>query len=126
VVLGTGKMLSDFHPPSTYLHDSQILFGAVVHEVRQKVLRISEHLLHQLCAGIGSRGIRIPKTLLEEAELPEHVELRAEPGRLVVEAVRHARKGWTAAAQRMRARAEDQLLDEPIATRFDREEWDWR
>src|SRR5262249_43148619 len=32
----------------------------------------------------NSRGVRIPKTLLEEAELPDEVELHAEPGRLVV------------------------------------------
>jgi antitoxin MazE len=74
----------------------------------------------------NSRGIRIPKTLLEEAELRDEVELHAEPGRLVVEAVRHARKGWAAAAQRMRNRSDDGLLDEPTTTRFDREEWEWR
>jgi antitoxin MazE len=74
----------------------------------------------------NSRGIRIPKTLLEEAELPDEVQLHAEPGRLVVEAVPHARKGWAAAARRMRARSGDRLLDDPTATRFDREEWKWR
>jgi antitoxin MazE len=74
----------------------------------------------------NSRGIRIPKTLLEEAELPDEVELHAEPGRLVVEAVRHARKGWAAAAQRMHAHSDDRLLDEPTTTRFDREDWEWR
>lgn len=73
----------------------------------------------------NSRGIRIPKTLLDEADLPDEVELRAEPGRLVVEAVRHARRGWAAAAQRMRTRSEDLLLDEPTPSRFDREEWEW-
>ena len=77
--------------------------------------------------GIGnSRGVRIPKTLLEEAELPDEVELHAEPGRLVVEAVRHARKGWAAAAQRVHARSDDRLLDEPTTTRLDREDWEWR
>jgi len=74
----------------------------------------------------NSRGIRIPKTLLEEAELPDQVELHAEPGRLIVEAVRHARKGWSAAARRMHAHSEDRLLDEPTTTRFEREEWEWR
>lgn len=74
----------------------------------------------------NSRGIRIPKTLLEEAELPEEVELRAEPGRLVVEGVRGARAGWADAAKRMRARSDDRLLDEPTPTRFDLEEWEWR
>lgn len=74
----------------------------------------------------NSRGIRIPKTLLEEAELPEDVELRAEPGRLVIEASHGPRAGWAVAAKRMRARADDRLLDEPTPTRFDREEWEWR
>jgi antitoxin MazE len=74
----------------------------------------------------NSRGIRIPKTLLDEADLPEEVELHVEPGRLVVEAARHARAGWASAAKRMRARADDQLLDEPTATRFDREDREWR
>src|SRR5262249_52228521 len=41
----------------------------------------------------NSRGIRIPKTLLEEAELGDEVELHAEPGRLVIEGVRHAGRG---------------------------------
>ena len=63
----------------------------------------------------NSRGIRIPKTLLDEADLPEEVELRAERGRLVVQAVRHARSGWATAAKRMRARNDDRLLDEPTS-----------
>jgi len=74
----------------------------------------------------NSRGIRIPKTLLDEADLPEEVELRAEPGRLVVQAVRHPRSAWAAAAKRMRAHSDDKLLDEPTSTRFDQEEWEWR
>src|SRR2546427_11907259 len=72
----------------------------------------------------NSRGIRIPKMLLDEADLPEEVELRAEPGRLVVQAVRHARSGWASAAKRMRARGDDRLLDESTSTRFDQEEWE--
>jgi antitoxin MazE len=74
----------------------------------------------------NSRGIRIPKTLLDEAELPEEVELHAERGRLVVQAAHQPRSGWAEAAKRMRARGDDQLLDEPTTTRFDREEWEWR
>lgn len=34
----------------------------------------------------NSRGIRVPKLLLDQAALPEEVELRAEPGRIVVSA----------------------------------------
>jgi antitoxin MazE len=74
----------------------------------------------------NSRGIRVPKVLLDQARLPDEVELRAEPGRLVVEAVRRPRAGWAEAAKAMRERGDDVLLDEPAATRFDRHEWQWR
>lgn len=74
----------------------------------------------------NSRGIRVPKVLLDQAELPDEVELRAEPGRLVVQAVRRPRAGWAEAARAMQKRGEDKLLDGPTATRFDQEEWEWR
>ena len=74
----------------------------------------------------NSRGIRVPKALLEQAQLPEEVELHAEPGRLVVRAARRMREGWAEAARLMRQRDEDGLLCEPTSTRFDEKEWEWR
>lgn len=73
----------------------------------------------------NSQGIRVPKPLLDQANLPEEVEIYAEPGRLVVRAARGPRDGWAEAARMMRARHEDGLLDEPTATTFDVEEWTW-
>jgi antitoxin MazE len=73
----------------------------------------------------NSRGIRIPKTLLDEADLPEDVELHAQPGRIVVQAARRPRGGWAAAAKRMRVRGDDRLVDEPTPTMFEHEEWKW-
>jgi len=74
----------------------------------------------------NSRGIRVPKVLLDQAQLPEDVELHAEPGRLVVQASRRPRTGWAKAARAMRKQAHDTLLDAPTATDFDRDEWEWR
>lgn len=74
----------------------------------------------------NSRGIRIPKTLLEEANLRDEVELHAEPGRLVIKPVREARAGWAAAARRMCVRRNDRLLDQPTPTVFDSKEWEWK
>jgi antitoxin MazE len=74
----------------------------------------------------NSRGIRVPKVLLDQAQLPDEVELHAEPGRLVVQATQRPRTGWAKAARAMRDRAHDALLDEPTASRFDREEWEWK
>ena len=73
----------------------------------------------------NSQGIRLPRTLLEQADLGEEVELQAQPGRLIVRAARRPRAGWARAAQIMRERNDDQLLDEPTPTRFDEEDWTW-
>jgi len=74
----------------------------------------------------NSRGIRVPKILLDQAQLPDEVELRAEPGRLVVQAARRPRTGWADAARAMSEQGDDDLLDESTTTRFDREEWEWQ
>lgn len=74
----------------------------------------------------NSRGIRLPKVVLEEAQLPDEVELRAERGRIIICSATRPRAGWAEAARRMRARGEDQLLDPPVATQFDRKDWEWR
>ncbi|MEJ7812518.1 MAG: AbrB/MazE/SpoVT family DNA-binding domain-containing protein [Gemmatimonadaceae bacterium] len=74
----------------------------------------------------NSRGIRIPKPMLDQAGLAEDVELHAEPGRIVIAAVKRPRDGWAEAAQQMAARGDDLLLDPPTLTRFDAEEWEWR
>lgn len=73
----------------------------------------------------NSQGIRVPRTLLDQAELPEEVELQVQPGRLIVRAARRPRAGWADAARAMRERGDDRLLDAPTPTQFDREEWTW-
>ena len=74
----------------------------------------------------NSKGIRIPKVLLEHAQLPDEVELQAENGRLIVRAARGPRAGWAAAAQTMHDQGDDQLLDATTVSRFDEKEWRWR
>ncbi len=74
----------------------------------------------------NSRGIRLPKVLLEEAQLADEVELQAERGRIVIRAAGRPRAGWAAAARHMRERGEDQFLDPLTSTRFDEKEWKWR
>jgi antitoxin MazE len=73
----------------------------------------------------NSRGIRVPRALLEQAELPEEVELLAQPGRLIVRAARRPRAGWAQAARLMHERGHDVLLDESTPTQFERDEWTW-
>ena len=74
----------------------------------------------------NSKGIRVPKVLLEHAQLPNEVELQAENGQLIVRAAQGRRAGWADAAKAMRARGDDQLLDAPTSSQFDNKEWRWR
>lgn len=73
----------------------------------------------------NSRGIRLPKPLLEQAGLREDVEIYAERGRIVIESAARPRMGWADAARHMAAAGDDSLLDEPTPTQFDSEEWSW-
>ena len=74
----------------------------------------------------NSKGIRVPKVLLEHAQLPDDVELQAEPGRLIVRAAQGPRAGWAEAAKAMHTRGDDRLLDATTSSQFDDKEWRWR
>ena len=74
----------------------------------------------------NSRGVRIPKPLLDQVGLEEDVELRVVENRIVISAVGAPRAGWGEAAKLAHARGDDGLLDEPTLTRFDETEWEWR
>jgi antitoxin MazE len=73
----------------------------------------------------NSKGIRVPKALLEQAQLPDEIELQAEHGRLIVRAAQGPRAGWADAAKAMHALGDDQLLDATTSSKFDEKEWRW-
>ena len=74
----------------------------------------------------NSRGIRIPKPLIEQCGLKDTVELTVENDRLVISPGRRLRQGWIEAFQNAGPAAHDELLLEPMrATEFDRKEWKW-
>jgi len=74
----------------------------------------------------NSRGVRLPKPMIEEAGLADEVELRVVDGAVLITSTARPRSGWAEAARRLRDSGADQLLDEPTSTRFDEEEWQWR
>jgi antitoxin MazE len=74
----------------------------------------------------NSKGIRIPKPMLEQSGIEDEVDLEAEDGQIVIRAVRHAREGWDAAFAEMARRGDDKLLDDvPSTSTWDEEEWEW-
>lgn len=71
----------------------------------------------------NSRGIHLPKTLLKKAKLGGDVELRSEPGRILISNIGKPRAGWAEAAHRMRVQDEDRFLDAASPTWLDKEAW---
>jgi antitoxin MazE len=74
----------------------------------------------------NSRGVRLPKPLIEEARLKEEVQLRVRDGAVIITSVTRPRSGWARAASLISGQSEDRLLDEPTPTEFDQGEWRWR
>jgi antitoxin MazE len=74
----------------------------------------------------NSRGIRIPKPIIEQCRLGDTVDLRVERDRLVISPDRTPREGWDAAFRAAGLAGGDKLLLESLpANKFDREEWQW-
>jgi antitoxin MazE len=82
--------------------------------VRARIVRIG-----------NSRGVRLPKPLIEQAGLGEEVELRAQEGAILIQSLTEPRAGWADAARRLAAEEGGGLLDAPTPTRFDETEWRW-
>jgi len=73
----------------------------------------------------NSRGVRIPRALLEQAHLTEDVQLEAAPNQIIIRSAHAPREGWAAAFQLMAKRGDDALIDEATSNSFDETEWKW-
>jgi antitoxin MazE len=74
----------------------------------------------------NSRGVRLPKPVIEQAGLREEVELQVREGAVVISSRKPRRAGWADAAREMRKRQDDRLVDPSCPTQFDMTEWQWR
>lgn len=74
----------------------------------------------------NSRGIRIPKPVLEQCGFKDTVELRVEHDHLVITPGREPRQGWEDALRAAGLSAHDEpLLDGLPSNDFDEAEWRW-
>lgn len=74
----------------------------------------------------NSRGIRIPKAILEQCGLREAAELRVEKDRLVIAREQCPRQGWEEAFFAAGPSSQDELLLEALpSSAFDRADWRW-
>ena len=82
--------------------------------VRSKVIKIG-----------NSRGVRIPHIMLEQAGLTDEVTLKVDGDNIIIQSSQHSRHGWEAHFAEMTKKGDDRLLDEPISSHWDEEEWTW-
>ncbi len=74
----------------------------------------------------NSKGIRIPKVVLEQCDFGEVVHLEVVNNTLVISSPTGVRKNWDAAFQAMAQAGDDKLLDiGEIQNEWDETEWHW-
>lgn len=73
----------------------------------------------------NSRGVRIPKLLIEQCGLGDTVELRVKDHCLVISPQHGLRQGWEEAFRTAGPTDDEILLEIPEPNKFDREEWQW-
>jgi len=73
----------------------------------------------------NSRGVRIPKLMIDQAGLGEQVEISIREEGLVISAAHGRRAGWDAQFAAMAENKDDRMTDGFPATRWDETEWTW-
>jgi antitoxin MazE len=75
----------------------------------------------------NSKGIRLPKSVLEQCHLKDAVEIEVDGNTLVLRPVHAPRSGWGQAFSTMAKHKDDALLDQDAlsATEWDAAEWRW-
>ncbi|MCC7353093.1 MAG: AbrB/MazE/SpoVT family DNA-binding domain-containing protein [Anaerolineae bacterium] len=86
-----------------------------MNSVKTKVIKIG-----------NSRGIRIPKLLLDQVGLGTEVEISVEHDQLLIRRASRPRSGWDEQFRTMAERGDDRLLlAETTLTEWDANEWEW-
>lgn len=73
----------------------------------------------------NSRGIRIPKLLIDQAGFGKEVEISIQRDGILIRPAKHPRAGWEEQAKAMHENGDDVLLDGYVPTEFDKSEWQW-
>jgi antitoxin MazE len=84
------------------------------------------NIVHTQIVKIGnSRGVRLPKLLIEQMGFSNEVEIVVQDRQLVLRAMTHSRQGWDEQFLLMAKHGDDKMLEEPVSTQWDWSEWKW-
>ncbi len=75
----------------------------------------------------NSRGIRLPKSVLDQCHMKDTVELEVKGNAVIVRSARLPRSGWAGAFSGMAGHGVDKMLDPDadLSTEWDQSEWRW-
>jgi antitoxin MazE len=74
----------------------------------------------------NSKGIRIPKSLLEQCGFDKEAELTIEENKIIISPVATARQHWESKFSAMAKQGDDKLEDDSLLdNHFDHQEWSW-
>ncbi|MBW1786967.1 MAG: AbrB/MazE/SpoVT family DNA-binding domain-containing protein [Deltaproteobacteria bacterium] len=75
----------------------------------------------------NSRGIRLPKPLLEQTGIRDDVELTVEGDRIIVHSIAEPRAGWDSEFKAMSEAGDDAVIDgaDGLSHPWDENEWQW-
>ena len=75
----------------------------------------------------NSKGLRIPKPILEQTGIMDDVEIEVEKNQIIIRPVKDVREGWDDAFKLMSQKGDDKLIieDDNISHSWDEEEWQW-
>ena len=73
----------------------------------------------------NSKGIRIPKPLLEQSRLDGEVELEVVNEGLLIRSSEKPRTSWEKAFKAMAEDEDDEMIVEDSANQFEKEKWRW-
>ncbi len=94
-------------------------YGVVLYLQRNHILGIRLAVIP-----IGnSKGIRIPKALLDKYEINDSVEVELRDDALILKPVRNPRIGWEESFRQMHENGDDQLRIPDLFTDETRESW---
>ena len=75
----------------------------------------------------NSRGVRIPKPLIEQCGLTNEIQIDVRDRMILIHSPRHPRSGWNLAFKQMAQSGEDRLLDaRHVPTLWEKEDWEWK
>jgi len=73
----------------------------------------------------NSRGLRLPKPILEQCGFENEVEIEVRNNELIIRRARQPRHDWEESFKAMAEKGDDLLMEFPEG-RWDEEEWEWR